>query len=95
MNALLVAGNPSLFRPRCKHFLTLSIKLGVMPLVEKEGKGRRGEKRHRKKDRKERKEKIEEKQDMFFRKEKRKARPLARSGVFAMSTRHSCCDFEY
>ena len=35
MNALLVAGNPSLFRPRCKHFLTLSIKLGVMPLVEK------------------------------------------------------------
>ena len=35
MNALLVAGNPSLFRPRCKHFLTLSIKLGVMPLVKK------------------------------------------------------------
>ena len=49
MNALLVAGNPSLFRPRCKHFLTLSIKLGVMPLVEKEGKGRRGEEKTQKK----------------------------------------------
>ena len=49
MNALFVAGNPSLFRPRCKHFLTLSIKLGVMPLVEKEGKGRRGEEKTQKK----------------------------------------------